>query len=94
MKEIVGSSVSSNLRSALTLKKVQFFQNCYFRFIEGCVTSKETVTQALDGCEAVMHFAGLKAVGESNVIPLDYYRVNVAGTINLLQVSLLEICVC
>jgi UDP-glucose 4-epimerase len=58
------------------------------------VTSKETVTQALDGCEAVMHFAGLKAVGESNVIPLDYYRVNVAGTINLLQVSLLEICLC
>ena len=56
------------------------------------MTSKETVTQALDGCEAVMHFAGLKAVGESNVIPLDYYRVNVAGTINLLQVSLLEIC--
>ena len=61
-----------------------------FRFIEGCVTNKETVTQALDGCEAVMHFAGLKAVGESNVIPLDYYRVNVAGTINLLQVSYLR----
>ena len=58
------------------------------------MTSKETVTQALDGCEAVMHFAGLKAVGESNVIPLDYYRVNVAGTINLLQVSLLENCLC
>lgn len=35
--------------------------------------------------EAVMHFAALKAVGESAVVPLAYYDVNVAGTINLLQ---------
>lgn len=32
---------------------------------------------------AVMHFAGLKAVGESVAKPLDYYDVNVAGTIVL-----------
>lgn len=36
--------------------------------------------------EGVIHFAGLKAVGESNEIPLDYYDNNVAGTINLLNV--------
>lgn len=35
---------------------------------------------------AVMHFAGLKAVGESNQIPLKYYRYNVAGTLTLLEV--------
>ena len=34
-----------------------------------------------------MHFAGLKAVGESSERPLDYYRVNVGGTVNLLKVS-------
>jgi UDP-glucose 4-epimerase len=36
--------------------------------------------------EAVIHFAGLKAVGESARIPLDYYSNNVAGTITLLRV--------
>ena len=36
--------------------------------------------------EAVLHFAGLKAVGESIDIPLTYYRENVVATINLLQV--------
>lgn len=34
---------------------------------------------------AVIHFAGLKAVGESVTRPLDYYDVNVGGTIKLLQ---------
>ncbi|MDQ0709495.1 UDP-glucose 4-epimerase [Arthrobacter woluwensis] len=34
---------------------------------------------------AVIHFAGLKAVGESASIPLEYYYRNVAGTINLLR---------
>lgn len=45
--------------------------------------------QILDGIftehdiQAVMHFAGLKAVGESTVKPLEYYDNNVNGTLNL-----------
>lgn len=35
--------------------------------------------------EAVIHFAGLKAVGESVLYPLKYYQNNVTGTINLLE---------
>ncbi|XP_060938615.1 UDP-glucose 4-epimerase isoform X2 [Limanda limanda] len=35
---------------------------------------------------AVMHFAGLKAVGESVAQPLRYYRVNLTASINLLEV--------
>lgn len=35
--------------------------------------------------EAVIHFAGLKAVGESVAKPLAYYDNNVAGTVTLLQ---------
>jgi UDP-glucose 4-epimerase len=35
---------------------------------------------------AVMHFAGLKAVGESSQIPMKYYRNNVAGTLTLNEV--------
>jgi len=35
--------------------------------------------------EAVIHFAGLKAVGESSIIPARYYAVNVAGSINVIE---------
>jgi len=36
--------------------------------------------------DAVMHFAGLKAVGESVTLPLRYYQNNVVGTLNLCAV--------
>lgn len=35
--------------------------------------------------DAVIHFAGLKAVGESNIVPLKYYQNNVVGTVNLCE---------
>jgi len=37
------------------------------------------------GCVAAIHFAGLKAVGESVEQPLRYYRTNVGGLVSLLQ---------
>ncbi len=36
--------------------------------------------------EAVVHFAGLKAVGESVAMPLEYYHNNITGTLVLCQV--------
>lgn len=36
--------------------------------------------------DAVMHFAGLKAVGESTEQPLSYYQANVSGALSLLEV--------
>lgn len=39
-----------------------------------------------DTFDAVIHFAALKAVGESVEKPLQYYQNNVSGTLNLLQV--------
>lgn len=36
--------------------------------------------------DAVIHFAGLKAVGESCSMPLEYYINNVLGTLNLLDI--------
>ncbi len=35
--------------------------------------------------DAVIHFAGLKAVGESVLIPLKYFHNNITGTLNLLE---------
>ncbi len=36
--------------------------------------------------DSVIHFAGLKAVGESVAVPLKYYENNIAGTVYLLEV--------
>ena len=40
-----------------------------------------------------MHFAGLKAVGESVSIPLKYYNNNIQGTVHLLEVDKMTNCV-
>ena len=42
--------------------------------------------------EAVIHFAGLKAVGESVRKPLEYYRNNIAGTLNVLDIMRAHVC--
>jgi UDP-glucose 4-epimerase len=54
-------------------------------FVEGDIRDRTTVTRALDGCDAVIHFAGLKAVGESVAQPLRYYDNNVSGSVVLFE---------
>ena len=56
-------------------------------FIEGDVrdTAKLTSVLKTNGIDAVIHFAGLKAVGESSTMPIEYYSANVQGAISLLQ---------
>ena len=55
-------------------------------FIEGDIRDAALLDQlfARHPIEAVMHFAGLKAVGESVEKPLEYYDNNVHGTLQLL----------
>ena len=55
--------------------------------IEGDVRDTELLTSVLkeEQIDAVIHFAGLKAVGESSQKPIAYYSANVQGTISLLQ---------
>jgi len=43
------------------------------------------VLREFPSVNTVIHFAGLKAVGESSQIPLRYYDVNVSGSLNLLK---------
>jgi UDP-glucose 4-epimerase len=45
----------------------------------------ETVFSQYPDIDAVIHFAGLKAVGESVEQPLRYYENNISGTVNLLK---------
>ena len=55
--------------------------------IEGDIRDRAALVAALraSGATAVVHFAGLKAVGESVEQPLAYYDNNVVGTVRLLQ---------
>jgi len=54
--------------------------------VEGDIRDQAAIEQALRHyqCDAVIHFAGLKAVGESVEKPLAYYDCNVIGTHRLL----------
>ncbi|UUM32592.1 UDP-glucose 4-epimerase GalE [Vibrio japonicus] len=56
-------------------------------FIEGDIRNKELLVNVLkdNNIEAVIHFAGLKAVGESVAKPLEYYDNNVNGTLVLVD---------
>ena len=56
-------------------------------FVKGDVRDTELLKGTLTAhhIDAVIHFAGLKAVGESVEKPVDYYANNVQGTISLLQ---------
>ncbi|MBB5390107.1 MULTISPECIES: UDP-glucose 4-epimerase GalE [unclassified Herbaspirillum] len=55
--------------------------------VKGDVRNREQLESVLREfkCEAVIHFAGLKAVGESVEQPLMYYDNNVLGTVRLLE---------
>jgi UDP-glucose 4-epimerase len=56
-------------------------------FVQGDIRSTAQLEQVMHnhGIEAVVHFAGLKAVGESVARPVDYFDNNVGGTISLLN---------
>jgi len=53
-------------------------------FIEGSLLDVSALERALQGCSAVMHFAGKSLVGESTQKPDLYREVNIGGTKNLL----------
>ncbi|MBH9972905.1 MULTISPECIES: UDP-glucose 4-epimerase GalE [Commensalibacter] len=57
------------------------------RFYQGDIRNKDLLDTIFkeNNIKGVIHFAGLKAVGESVRKPLEYYDVNVYGTINLLD---------
>lgn len=62
----------------------QLSPSASIEFIEGSVLDRAALAGALRGMDAVIHFAGFKALGESWHRPLDYYRTNIGGTVELL----------
>ena len=56
-------------------------------FVEGDIRDTSLLERTMrdHGVDAVIHFAGLKAVGESVAKPIDYHANNVQGTVSLLE---------
>lgn len=74
--------------SPVAVERVETIVGQQIDFIKGDVLDKAHLTQVFAEHEffGVIHFAGLKAVGESVQKPVKYYQNNVAGTLNLLEV--------
>ena len=71
-----------------SLNRVKKITGKDFKFYEADMLDKDALNKIFDENEidAVIHFAGLKAVGESTQKPLFYYTNNLVGTLNLLDV--------
>src|SRR3569623_2458452 len=73
--------------SAESIARVERITGKTIPFIEADVRNRDALQAVLREHEidAAIHFAGLKAVGESVAKPLLYYENNVAGSLTLLQ---------
>lgn len=82
---VIGDNYSNSKPEVIErLKKII---NKDFKAYEIDFTNREAVDNLFkeENFDAVIHFAGLKAVGESCSIPLDYYRNNIESTICILE---------
>ncbi len=71
--------------SAEAIRRVEHITDKSLQLIIGDIRNEAATANAMRGCDAVIHFAGLKAVGESVAKPLEYYDNNVQGTLSLLR---------
>ncbi len=71
-----------------SIKRVEAICKKNITFIEGDVRDRACLKALFSShsIDAVIHFAGLKAVGESVKLPLKYYDNNVSGSVALLEV--------
>ena len=71
-----------------SLKRVEKIIGKSITFINGDIRDSEKLKEVFSNYDinSVIHFAGLKAVGQSVEQPLEYYDNNVVGTLRLLEV--------
>lgn len=70
-----------------SLNRIKKITGKDFKFYEADIRDRKALDKIFEenNIEAVIHFAGLKAVGESCIIPLEYYENNIGGTITLCE---------
>ncbi|MCF6244600.1 MAG: UDP-glucose 4-epimerase GalE [Sulfurovum sp.] len=83
---IIFDNFSNSSRESV--KRVEKLVDTSITVVEGDIRKREDLQKVFISykIDSVIHFAGLKAVGESVEKPLKYYDNNVYGTINLCQV--------
>ncbi len=71
-----------------SLKRVEEITGKTLTFYEADILDRDKMNEIFDqeNIDSVIHFAGLKAVGESVAKPLEYYYNNIAGTLVLCDV--------
>ena len=72
-----------------TLDKIKKITGKDFKFYEVDLLDKEKLEKVFEenpNIDSVIHFAGLKAVGESVAKPIEYYHNNITGTLVLLDI--------
>lgn len=85
-EEIVIADNFSNSKPA-ALDRIKEITGADFKFYKADMREEDALEEIFEqnDIREVIHFAGLKAVGESVEKPLMYYDNNVAGTVNLLK---------
>ncbi len=83
---VVVDNLSNSKKGVLS--RIEAITGKPVRFYQADVLDREALREVFrkEKIEAVIHFAGLKAVGESVQIPLAYYENNISGTVVLCQV--------
>ena len=83
---VVADNLSNS--SVLALARLERITGRKVEFHQVDMRDQAGMSQVFAGpaFDAVVHFAALKAVGESCERPLDYFENNISGTITLLQV--------
>jgi len=78
-----------------SISRVQVLTGKHVTFFEADITNKDSLRQVFSKSQSggqridcVIHFAALKAVGESCALPLKYYGNNVTGSANLMEVMM------
>ncbi|KAI8086435.1 UDP-glucose 4-epimerase [Halteromyces radiatus] len=81
---VMDNLVNANLEA---LARVEYLSGKSIYFVEGDVTCEKDLEKVFEAFPfwAVVHFAAIKAVGESTQIPLTYYHNNVTGSLLLFR---------
>ncbi|HEV2119190.1 MAG TPA: NAD-dependent epimerase/dehydratase family protein [Candidatus Bathyarchaeia archaeon] len=81
-------TVLDDLSSGLLGNVSQQMNNPRFRFVRGSVLDHDKIEEALEGVDAVVHLAAVVSVARSREDPYLVHRVNVEGTLNVLEACL------
>ncbi len=83
---VVVDNLSNSSKESLS--RVEKITGAQVKFYENDIADMDAMDRIFveNDIDAVIHFAGLKAVGESVEKPLEYYKNNISGTLNMCEV--------